>query len=214
MTTTLTNALARCPLLAILRGVRPEEVADIGAALLDAGFVVLEVPLNSPDPFRSIEILADRFGDRALVGAGTVLDPADAARVAAAGGRLAVMPHGDAAVIRAARSASLAVLPGCFTPTEAFAALAAGADGLKLFPAESIPPAVIRAWRAVLPRDTLLIPTGGIGAHNLAAYLDAGVAGIGLGSALYKPGATARDVGDKARHMMQALDAARGVLSA
>ncbi len=141
------------------------------------------------------------------------MDPADAARVTSAGGRLAVMPHSDPAVIRASIASGLAVLPGVFTPTEAFAALAAGADGLKLFPAEAIPPAVIRAWRAVLPKDTMLVPTGGVGAHNLSDYLDAGVAGIGIGSALYKPGASARDVAAKAKALMTALDAARGIVA-
>ena len=139
------------PLVAILRGLRPEEAVPIGEELLAAGFRILEVPLNSPDPFTSIARLAEALGDRALIGAGTVLSEGDVARLAAAGGRLCVMPHGDVAIIRAAKARGLVCLPGVATPTEAFAALAAGADGLKLFPAEALPPAVGRAWRAAAP---------------------------------------------------------------
>ena len=210
----LDAALARCPLLAILRGIRPEEAADIGAALADTGFTILEVPLNSPDPLRTIELLAKRHGAAALVGAGTVMTPADVDGVKRAGGGLIVMPHGDPVVVRAGKAAGLSVVPGVFTPTEAFAALANGADALKLFPSEAIPPAVIRAWRAVLPEATRLIPTGGIGAHNMAAYLEAGVTGIGIGSALYRPGVTARDIASKGKALLKAWDEARGILSA
>ena len=176
----------------------------IGGALVEAGFAAIEVPLNSPEPLASIRALADAFGERALIGAGTVRDPADVARVAAAGGRLIVMPHGDAAVIRAAKARGLLCVPGVATPTEAFAALDAGADALKLFPAEALPPAVVKAWRAVLPKDVWLLPVGGIGPAGMAPYLAAGANGFGLGSALYKPGMTAAPVAGTARAFAEA----------
>ncbi len=191
--------LAPLPLIAILRGVRPAEAMAVGEALVAAGFAAIEVPLNSPEPLASIRLLADGFGDRALIGAGTVRDPADVARVAAAGGRLIVMPHGDAGVIGAAKQRGLLCVPGVATPTEAFAALDAGADALKLFPAEALPPAVLKAWRAVLPSDVWLLPVGGIRPGSMAAYVAAGANGFGLGSALYKPGMSAVQVGANAR---------------
>ncbi|MFG1245336.1 2-dehydro-3-deoxy-6-phosphogalactonate aldolase [Xanthobacter flavus] len=184
---TFKDALAACPLVAILRGLKPEEALDIGAALVGAGFTIIEVPLNSPQPLESIRILADAFGDRALIGAGTVLTPEDVAAVKAAGGQLIVMPHADLAVVRAAKAAGLLCTPGVATPTEAFAARAAGADALKLFPAEGIPPHLVRAWRAVLTGIPLL-PVGGIDTTNMAAYRAAGAEGFGIGSALFKPG--------------------------
>ncbi|MFG1462780.1 2-dehydro-3-deoxy-6-phosphogalactonate aldolase [Xanthobacter sp. DSM 24535] len=187
MALSLTQAMARCPLVAILRGLKPDEAEDVGAALVAAGITIIEVPLNSPDPLRSIALLAERFGDSALIGAGTVMTPAAVTDVARAGGRLIVMPHSDPEVIRAAKAAGLACTPGVATPTEAFAALKAGADALKLFPAEGLPPQVLKAWRAVMPGVTLL-PVGGIDATNMAAYRAAGADGFGLGSALYKPG--------------------------
>ncbi|MCL4766734.1 MAG: 2-dehydro-3-deoxy-6-phosphogalactonate aldolase [Hyphomicrobiaceae bacterium] len=202
----LDRALAECPLAAILRGITPAECDAVGAALVEAGFRILEVPLNSPDPLESIRILADRFGAGALIGAGTVLTPADVDRVSDAGGRLIVMPHSDPAVIAAAKARSLACLPGVATPTEAFSALAAGADALKLFPAEAMPPPVVKAWRAVLPASVRLVPVGGIGAHNLAAYLAAGAAGFGIGSALYKPDKPAGDVRRDARALADACN--------
>ncbi|MFG1427450.1 2-dehydro-3-deoxy-6-phosphogalactonate aldolase [Roseixanthobacter glucoisosaccharinicivorans] len=196
MTITFTQAMARCPLVAILRGLKPEEALDVGAALVDAGIAIIEVPLNSPDPLRSIALLAERFGTDTLIGAGTVMSPADVTDVAQAGGRLIVMPHSDGEVIRAAKAAGLVCTPGVATPTEAFAALRAGADALKLFPAEGLPPQVLRAWRAVM-LGVRLLPVGGIDASNMAAYHAAGADGFGLGSALYKPGkpveAIARD---------------------
>jgi len=192
------EAMAALPLVAILRGVRPEEADSIGGVLVEAGFRLIEVPLNSPEPFRSIEILARRFGAEALVGAGTVLSPEAAGRVVAAGARLIVMPHSDADVIRAAKVAGAWCLPGVATPTEAFAAIAAGADALKLFPGEALPPPVLTAWKAVLPPDVPLLPVGGIAPETMAGYVAAGAAGFGIGSALYKPGLDAAEVGRRA----------------
>lgn len=203
----LQELLAPLPLIAILRGVTPAEVSEIGRVLVDAGFVAIEVPLNSPKPLASIRLLTDAFGERALIGAGTVRDVADVARIAAAGGRLIVMPHGDAAVIRAAKQGGLLCVPGVATPTEAFAALDAGADALKLFPAEALPPAVVKAWRAVLPRDLWLLPVGGIRPDSMAPYLAAGANGFGLGSALYKPGMTPTQIGANARAFADAYAA-------
>jgi 2-dehydro-3-deoxyphosphogalactonate aldolase len=191
-------------LVAILRGVEPDSVLAIGQVLIDAGFKIIEVPLNSPRPFDSITLLSKAFGDQALIGAGTVTDPSDVARVAAAGGQLIVMPHSDVQVIATARRAGLFVVPGIATPTEAFAALGAGADGLKLFPAETLPPAFLKAMRAVLPRDTHLFPVGGINPQTMAGYRAAGAAGFGLGSALYKPGDRAEVVGEAAAAFMAA----------
>lgn len=186
--------LTPLPYVAVLRGITPEEIPAVGDALFDAGFRVLEVPLNSPRPFVSIAALAERYGERALVGAGTVLDVADVARVKAAGGHLVVMPHADVAVVRAAKREGMLCLPGVATLTEAFAALAAGADGLKMFPAEALPPAALKAWRAVLPRDTLVFPVGGMKPDNLAPYWAAGASGFGTGSNLYQPGAATAQV--------------------
>ena len=191
--------LARLPLIAILRGVRPDEVLAIGQTLVDAGFAIIEVPLNSPEPMESIRLLAQCFGADVLVGAGTVTTPAQVTEVAAAGGRIIVMPHGDAEVIRAAKAAQLICTPGIATPTEGFAALAAGADALKLFPAEMLTPKVLKAMRSVLPKGTLFLPVGGITPETMEAYVQAGAAGFGLGSALYKPGAGAEEVGRNAR---------------
>lgn len=185
----LSSYLDPLPLVAVLRGITPEEVPAVGGALADAGFRVLEVPLNSPRPFDSIALLAKAHGEHCLIGAGTVLDPADVPRVRDAGGRIIVMPHADVAVIRAAKAAGMICVPGVATPTEAFAALAAGADGLKMFPAEALPPAALRAWRAVLPAQTLVFAVGGMKPDNLEPYWLAGASGFGTGSNLYKPGA-------------------------
>jgi 2-dehydro-3-deoxyphosphogalactonate aldolase len=206
----LRELLAPLPLIAILRGVTPAEVTEIGGVLVDAGFVAIEVPLNSPEPLASIRLLADGFGGRALVGAGTVRDPADVARIAAAGGRLVVMPHGDVAVIRAAKERCLLCVPGVATPTEAFAALDAGADALKLFPAETLPPAVVKAWRAVLPKDSWLLPVGGIQPESMAPYVAAGANGFGLGSALYKAGMTPTQIAATASTFVDAYGVRRG----
>ncbi len=192
--TVLATALRQCPLIAILRGITPEEASPIGAALVGAGLRVIEVPLNSPSPYETIGRLAREFGKDAVIGAGTVMSAADVARVAEAGGRLIVMPHADLAVIAAARKAGLWVTPGVATPTEAFAALAAGAHGLKLFPAEMITPSVVKAIRAVLPKEALLIPVGGISEANIPAYRTAGANAFGIGSTLYSPGRSASDV--------------------
>lgn len=200
----LKSLLDACPLVAILRGIRPEECEAVGDALLAAGLRVLEVPLNSPDPFDSIARLAARFGGRALVGAGTVRREAEVQQLAAAGGRLVVTPHADAVVVRAAKRHGMLAVPGFFTPTEAFALLDAGADALKLFPAEAASPAVLRALRAVLPTGTLVLPVGGIGPGNMAEWRDAGAAGFGIGSSLYKPGDTAEGVAAKAAALLAA----------
>jgi 2-dehydro-3-deoxyphosphogalactonate aldolase len=199
--------LAPLPLVAILRGLRPDEAIAIGEALLEAGLVAIEVPLNSPEPLASIERLALAFGGRALIGAGTVLRPAAVGEVAAAGGRLVVMPHGDPAIIRAAKASGLFCVPGVATPTEAFAALAAGADALKLFPAEALPPKAVKAWRAVLPTDVWVLPVGGIAPESMAAYRAAGANGFGLGSALYRAGMSAAEVASTARAFVGAWHA-------
>jgi len=198
----LRAALKQCPIVAILRGVTPDEIDAIGDALVDAGVTIIEVPLNSPQPFESIKRLAVRHGERALIGAGTVLEAADVARVKEAGGRLMVAPNFDADVVHAAKAAGLATLPGVMTPSEGFAALKAGADGLKLFPAEVIPPAVFKAWRAVFPADTLMLAVGGVGVNNLKSYAQAGASGYGIGSALYKPGRPVGEIGKLARALV------------
>ena len=192
--TALADYLKPLPFVAVLRGITPEEIPAVGEALAGAGFRILEVPLNSPRPFDSIALLARAFGDRCLVGAGTVIDVADVARVREAGGRLIVMPHADSAVIREAKRQGLVCLPGVATPTEAFAALADGADGLKMFPADQLPPGALKAWRAVLPADSLVFPVGGIRPESMAPYWAAGASGFGTGSNLFRPGASIDEV--------------------
>ena len=191
---TLADCLSPLPFVAVLRGITPEEIPGVGGALAEADFRILEVPLNSPRPFDSIALLARDFGERCLVGAGTVIEVADVARVRDAGGRVVVMPHADEAVVREAKRLGLTCLPGVATPTEAFAALAAGADGLKMFPAEALPPGALKAWRAVLPRGTLVFAVGGMRPDNLAPYWAAGASGFGTGSNLYQPGASLAQV--------------------
>ncbi len=198
----LKNAMQHCGLIAILRGIRPDEVAAIGLALYGAGFRVIEVPLNSPQPFESIRILRATLAANCVVGAGTVLSTPQVAEVKNAGGEIIVMPHSDIKVIRAAKRAAMACAPGVATVTEAFAALAAGADMLKMFPAEQLSPIVVKAWRAVIPNDVPLIPVGGITPANMAAFVAAGASGFGLGSALYKPGLSALLVGQNADKFM------------
>lgn len=209
MAVTLQSAMAALPLVAILRGIKPEEAEPVGAALVQAGFRLIEVPLNSPEPFRSIEILARRFGNDALVGSGTVMSPEGARKTVEAGGKLVVMPHSHAAVINAAKAAGAWCLPGVATPTEGFAALAAGADGLKLFPGEAMPPAVVKAWKAVFPPEVPLLPVGGVTPERIADYVAAGAAGFGIGSALYKPGATAAEIGSRAKAFVEAWRSAK-----
>jgi 2-dehydro-3-deoxyphosphogalactonate aldolase len=194
MTNPLLPYLAPLPLIAVLRGITPEEIGPVSAALSGEGFRMLEVPLNSPRPFDSIRTLATAHGDSCLVGAGTVLSVDDVARVAAAGGRLIVMPHADVTIIREAKRQGLVCVPGVATPTEAFAALSAGSDGLKMFPADQLPPAALKAWRAVLPRETLVFAVSGIRPDNMGPYWSAGADGFGTGSNLYRPGAGADDV--------------------
>ena len=195
--------IAELPLIAILRGLAPDKAVEVGRALVEAGFRVIEVPLNSPQPFASIERLAKALPD-SLIGAGTVLDPADVDRVRDAGGRLIVMPHSDGEVIARAGALGLACTPGVATPTEAFAALKAGADALKLFPAEGLGPPVVKAWRAVLPPDTLLVPVGGIKPDNMKAFVEAGANGFGLGSALFAPKLSVAEIAENARRFAQA----------
>ena len=202
---TFKDWLARSPLVAILRGVKPDEVEAIAEALEQNGIAIVEVPLNSPDPLDSIARLAKNFGSRLLIGAGTVMSPAQVAQIADVGGRLIVTPHADVAVTRAAKQHGLFAVPGFFTPTEAFALLAAGADALKLFPAEGARPEVLRAVRAVLPSETLVLPVGGVDASNIAAWHAAGAAGYGIGSAIYKPGDTAAVVAEKAKRLVTAI---------
>ncbi len=203
------DRLSAFPLVAILRGLKPDSAVAVGEALVSAGFRIIEVPLNSPEPLRSIEQLARAFGDEALIGAGTVLDPDDVGRVRDSGGRLIVMPHSDGAVIRRARELGLACTPGVATPTEAFAALKNGADGLKMFPAENMPPVVVKAWRAVLPPRTLLLPVGGIKPDTMEPYVEAGADGFGLGSALFAPGLAVPDIAANARRFAAAWDRLR-----
>lgn len=197
--------LERCKLIAILRGVRPDEVLAVTQALADAGFSMVEVPLNSPDPLTSIATLAATFKETLLIGAGTVMTPDDVAAVAEAGGRLIVTPHADAAVVSAAKRHGLLAVPGFFTPAEAFAMLRAGADALKLFPAEGASPAMLRSMRAVLPRDTRVMPVGGIDAGNMQPWLAAGAAGFGVGSSVYKAGDSAAVVARKAAALVQCI---------
>jgi 2-dehydro-3-deoxyphosphogalactonate aldolase len=196
--------LDRLPLVAILRGVAPEAVVAIGEALAREGFAVVEVPLNSPQPLESIRRLRGALGTDVLVGAGTVTAPAQVRDVADAGGELIVMPHSDPEVVRAAKAAGLLCVPGVATPTEAFAALANGADALKLFPAELLTPAVLKALRAVLPKGARCLPVGGITPENMAPYVAAGAAGFGLGSALYKPNDSPETVAANARAFVDA----------
>ena len=194
MTHPLARHLDPLPLIAVLRGITPGEIPAVGAALVAHGFGILEVTLNSPHPFESIAVLAATFGERCLVGAGTVTAVREVAQVKAAGGRLIVMPHGDTSVVREAKRQGLVCVPGVATPTEAFAALEAGADGLKMFPADQLPPSALKAWRAVLPRETLVFAVGGIRPDNMGPYWSAGADGFGTGSNLYQPGATVEHV--------------------
>ena len=197
-------AFETCPLVAILRGVRPDEVVDIVGVLVAEGFTLIEVPLNSPDPFESISRATNAFGERAIIGAGTVLRPEEIEAVRMAGGRLIVAPNFSPAVAEAAIRADMIYGPGVATPSEAFAALDGGANFLKLFPAEVLPPPAVKAMHAVLPPDTKLVPVGGIVPETMTAYRTAGANGFGLGSALYKAGRPAKDVQETAKRFIDA----------
>ena len=196
---------AECPLIAIVRGVTPAEAEAVAGAVYDAGIRIIEVPLNSPEPFDSIRVIADMFGGRAIVGAGTVLDPADVAKVAQAGGKLIVSPNTNVAVIEASVAAGLVSSPGYFTPSEAFVAIRAGAHSIKLFPAEAASPAVVKSQRAVLPKDVPIIVVGGVTPDSIPGWLDAGVDGFGLGGGLYKAGQSAATTLEKARAYVAAV---------
>jgi 2-dehydro-3-deoxyphosphogalactonate aldolase len=201
----LKRRLAECPLVAIIRGVTPGEAEAIGDVLFEAGIRIVEVPLNSPEPLKSIEILARSLGERALVGAGTVLDPADVARVKDAGGRIIVSPNVFTPVIEATAAAGLVSSPGFYTPSEAFEAIRAGAHALKLFPAEAASPAVVKAQLAVLPREVPLLVVGGVKPDGMKPWLEAGAAGFGLGSGLYAPGRSAAETAERARAYVEGV---------
>ncbi len=205
----LQEYLVDLPLVAILRGLQPDRARDVGMALVDAGFRMIEVPLNSPEPFRSIEILAKSLPGNVLVGAGTVMEPDDVNGVRDVGGRLIVMPHGDLTVIRRAKELGLICAPGVATPTEAFAALKAGADAIKIFPAEAMPPIIVKAWRAVLPKHVIVLPVGGIRPDTMKDYVAAGANGFGLGSALFTPAMSAPEIARNARDFAAAWKALR-----
>ena len=199
--------LDETPLVAIIRGVTPDDVEAIGDAIYEGGIRIIEVPLNSPEPLKSIELLASRFGERMLVGAGTVLNAYQVADVKSAGGRIIVSPNANLAVVSATAAAGLVGSPGFFTPTEAFAAIDAGATVLKLFPAEAASPAVLKAQLAVLPKDIPLMVVGGVKPDNMRPWLNAGAAGFGLGGGLYQPGQTAADTLEKARAYVAGVNA-------
>lgn len=194
----------RCPLIAILRGVTPAEAEDIGTALIEAGITLIEVPLNSPDPLTSIEKLARRFGHHALIGAGTVLAPAEVKSVSHSGGQIIVSPNCDASVITASKASGLISAPGVFTASEAFTALQAGADLLKLFPGELMTPPAVKALSAVLPKATRMVLVGGVSVDTPATYKGSPLSGLGIGSSLYKPGDAPDAVHDKAKRFVKA----------
>ena len=207
----LNDALKACGIIAILRGVKPDEVLDVAHVLLEAGVRVVEVPLNSPDPFHSIGQLAKAFAGRMVVGAGTVLSVQDVNMLKEHGGQISVSPDCHEAVIQRALQLGMDALPGVFTPTEAFAAIRAGAQHLKLFPAEAAAPAVVKAWRAVLPQQVQVHAVGGVTPGNMAEWLACGVAGFGIGSSLYKPGNSLAKTSEAAVALVQAWRKAKGI---
>jgi 2-dehydro-3-deoxyphosphogalactonate aldolase len=211
MAVTLRDALSDVPLIAMLRGIDRRDAADIAEVIVGAGIQAIEVALNSTHPLSSIEAIAAKVGSRALIGAGTVIDPSDAARVRDAGGRLVVAPHTSAAVLEASHRAGMETISGVMTPSEAFAALAHRATALKLFPAQAIPPSALAAMRSVLPTGALLLPVGGITAANLGSYRQAGADGFGIGMALYRPQQDLRETRRRADRLVGVL---RSVTSA
>lgn len=200
----LQASLSECPAVAILRGLIPEQSIDVAGIIFEAGIRIIEVPLNSPEPLKSISLLAEHFGDRALIGAGTVLDVESVEAVANAGGRVIVSPNTNRVVIEKSKALGLVSLPGCFTVSEAFEALSAGADALKLFPGEAITPSIIKALRAVLPRETRLMLVGGVSAQTMPDFLRAGIDGFGIGSWLFRPGRSIADIGERAVQIVAA----------
>lgn len=206
----LNELLNKMPLVAVLRHIKPEEAIEIGQVLIDAGFLCLEVPMNSPNPCESIRLMAEAFGDKALIGAGTVVTVEQVQQVADAGGKIIIMPHTDIDIVKQSKALGLTCVPGISTPSEAYAAINAGADAIKLFPAEGNPPAVLKAMRAILPKELPVIPTGGITPEKMADYMKVGATGFGLGSALYKPGDSADVVRKKANGFVVAVDLIRG----
>jgi 2-dehydro-3-deoxyphosphogalactonate aldolase len=201
----LSTWLKQCPIVAILRGIKPDEAESICSALGKAGVVIVEVPLNSPNALESIAILSRVFGGGMLIGAGTLTDPKQVAEVASAGGRLIVTPHADTSIVTAAKAAGLFAVPGFFNPTEAFALLQAGADAIKLFPAEVLGVPMLKALKAVLPKAAIVIPVGGIDAERIAPWMAAGALGVGAGSSIYKPGDTAAIIEAKATVLVNAF---------
>lgn len=209
MSARLQAAMASLPLVAILRGLKPQDAPAALEALISGGFKLIEIPLNSPDPLASIAAMRRLAPPDVLIGAGTVLSVDQVGAIADAGGELVVSPNMNADVIAVAKARGLVALPGVATPTEAFAALAAGADGLKAFPAEALPPVVIKAWRAVIPTEVAILPVGGIAPETMAAYVKAGATGFGLGSALYKAGMAASEIAERAKAFQSAWNALR-----
>lgn len=209
MSLTLRGAFEKLPLLAVLRGIHPDEAEPVGEALVGAGFTALEVTLDSPDAFTSIERLAKRFGEDAFILAGTVLTPDAVASVARAGGKAIVAPNLNETVVRMTKRAGLLSMPGVLTPSEAFNALSYGADALKIFPGDAISPSVVKGMKAVLPQGTLVCVTGGVTTANIAAFLEAGSDAAGIGSALFKHGRPASEIAAEARRLVEAVRGAR-----
>jgi len=204
------SLLTEMPLIAILRGIKPEEAPQVAKLLIDAGFRIIEVPLNSPNPIESIRRMVHELGNQALFGAGTVTDPKSIAAVKAAGGRLIISPHLNVDIVNLTQKSKLFSIPGIATPSEAFTALAAGADALKLFPGEAIPPKVLKAIKVVLPAQTFLLPVGGITKENMADYWQAGAAGFGIGSNLYAPGRNVEEIALRAKELVAEINRIRG----